>query len=51
MDRPLTVTLHIGEKQIDTLTDEQCEKMAQTLNETMSRYYSSHTDEYAKIKN
>lgn len=49
--KPLTVTLYIGDKQIDKLTDQQCEKMAQKLNETMSRYYSTHIDEYAKIKN
>jgi hypothetical protein len=46
----LTVTLHIGEKQIDRLTSEQSERMAQRLSETMSLYYTSHSDEYGKIK-
>lgn len=48
---PLTVTLHIGGKQIDKLTDEQCERMADRLSETMSRYYTAHSKEYQKIKN
>lgn len=51
MGKPLTVTLHIGGKQIEKLTDEQCEKMAQRLNETMSRYYTAHSEEFKKIKN
>ncbi len=49
-NKPLTVTLHIGGKQIEKLTTEQCEQMAQRLSETMSRYYTSHSDEYQKIK-
>ena len=48
--KPLTVTLHIGGKQIEKLTTEQCEQMAQRLSETMSRYYTSHSDEYQMIK-
>lgn len=50
MKKPLTVTLHIGGKQVDTLTDEQREHIAQRLSETVSRYYSSHPEEYQKIK-
>ena len=50
MNKPLTVTLHIGDKQIDRLTPEQCERMAQRLSETMSLYYTSHADEYQKMK-
>lgn len=49
-DKPLTVTLHIGGKQVDTLTDEQAEKMAQKLSETMSLYYAAHPDEFKKLK-
>ena len=48
--KPLTVTLHIGGKQVESLTDEQAEKMAQRLSEAMSLYYSNHPDEYLKIK-
>lgn len=50
MRKPLTVTLHIGGKEVETLTEEQREKMAQRLSEVMSRYYSNHMDEYLKMK-
>lgn len=52
MNKPLTVTLHIGGKQVDHLTTEQCERMLQRLGEAMSLYYSSpsHMEEYKKIK-
>ncbi len=49
--RPLTVTLYIGGKQVESLTDEQTEKMAERLSETMGRYYSQHPDEHKNIKN
>ena len=49
-DTKLTVTLHIGGKQVDTLTAEQSERMAQRLSETMSLYYTSHSEEYSKLK-
>lgn len=51
MNKPLTVTLHIGGKQVDTLTAEQRERVAQKLSEVMSRYYSAHPSEYQKLKN
>ena len=51
MSKPLTVTFHMGGRQIDRLTDAQCEKMARELSETMSRYYTTHIDEYKQIKN
>ena len=50
MSKPLTVTLHIGSKQVDTLTTEQREKMAQRLSEAVSAYYTSHVDEFLKLK-
>jgi phenylpyruvate tautomerase PptA (4-oxalocrotonate tautomerase family) len=46
----LTVTFHIGGKQVDKLTEEQKERMAQRLSEAMSTYYTAHPEEYAKIK-
>ena len=49
--KQLTVTLHIGGKQVDTLSAEQRERMAQRLSKTMSNYYTVHSDEYQKIKN
>lgn len=50
MNKPLTVTLHIGGKQVDTLTDEQREKIAQRIGEAMSTYYTAHPKEYQQIK-
>lgn len=50
MNKPLTVTLHIGGKQIDKLTAEQNEKMLQKLSKAMSLYYTAHPDEYLKLK-
>ena len=47
---PLTVTLHIGGKQVDKLTAEQCERMADRLSETMSRYYSNNILEFRRLK-
>lgn len=48
-NKELTVTLFIGGKQVDTLTAEQRERMAQKLSKVMSRYYSSHLEEYKVI--
>ena len=47
--KPLTVTLHIGGKQVDTLTEEQKEKMAKKLSESMSIYYAQHPEEFKKL--
>lgn len=49
-DKPLTFTLYIGGKQVDRLTEEQSEKIAQKLSEAMSLYYTAHPDEFKKIK-
>ena len=49
-DTKLTVTLHIGGKQVDTLTSEQSERMAQRLSEKMSLYYTAHPKEYQQLK-
>lgn len=49
-DTPLTVTLHIGGKQVDKLTSEQCERIAQKLSESMSIYYTAHPEEFKNIK-
>ena len=49
-EKKLTVTLHIGGKQVDKLTEEQCERIAQRLSETMSLYYTANPEEYREIK-
>ena len=50
MAKELTVTLHIGGNQIDKLTAEQSERMAQRLSETMSLYYTAHPTEFTQVK-
>ena len=47
---PLTVTLHIGGKQVDKLTTEQSERMAKRLSETMSLYYTANPGEFAMLQ-
>lgn len=47
--KELTVTFFIGGKQIDELTPEQSERMAERLSKAMSVYYTAHADEYQKI--
>ena len=49
-DTKLNVTLHIGGKQVDKLTPEQCERIAQKFSEVTSTYYTAHPEEYAKLK-
>lgn len=46
----LTCTFFVGGKQVETLTEEQRERMAQRLSEAMSIYYTAHPDEYLKLK-
>lgn len=50
MKNTLTVTLHIGGKQVDKLTAEQTERMAQRLSESMSLYYTTHPKEFSELK-
>lgn len=49
-EKELTVTLHIGGKQVDKLTPEQTERMAERLSESMSLYYTAHPEEYREMK-
>ena len=46
---PITVSLHIGGKQVDKLTPEQSEALAQRLSAAMSLYYTARPEEYRKI--
>lgn len=45
--KEITVKLFIGEKQVDRLPEDYCDRMMDRLSETMSRYYTEHPDEYA----
>lgn len=49
-EKKLTVTLHIGGKQVEKLTPEQCERMAERLSETMSLYYTANPAEYSQLE-
>lgn len=49
-EKKLTCTFHIGDKQIDKLTPEQTECLAERLSEVMSIYYTAHHDEYKQIQ-
>lgn len=48
--KPITVTLYVGDKQVDTLTEEQSERVAQRMSEAMSLYYTAHPEEYKRLK-
>ena len=48
--KELTVTLYVGRKQVDTLSPEQRERLAQKMSERLSIYYTAHPDEFLKIK-
>ena len=49
-EQKLTCTFYVGGKQVDKLTPEYLDKMAQRLGEAMSIYYSQHPDEYKLLK-
>ena len=48
--KPLTFTIYVGGKQVDKLTEEQIEKIAQRISDVTSLYYSNHPEEYKKLK-
>ena len=50
MKKPLTYTLYIGGKQVDKLTPEQLDRLAQRLSEAMSIYYTARPEEYKKLQ-
>lgn len=49
-DKPLTCTFYVGGKQVDRLTPEQLDRMAERMGEAVSRYYTAHSQEYAELK-
>lgn len=49
-ENKLTVTLHIGGQQVESLTSEQRERMAERLSDVMSIYYTAHPEEYSRLK-
>ena len=49
-EQKLTCTFFVGDKQVDKLTPEHLDKMAQRLGDVMSTYYTAHIEEYKQIK-
>lgn len=49
-EQTLTCTFFVGGKQVDRLTEEQCERMAQKVGEVLSTYYTAHPEEYRQLK-
>ena len=49
-NQTLTCTFYVGGVQVDKLTPEQLDRMAEKLGAAMSIYYTAHPAEYAKIK-
>lgn len=48
--KTLTCTFYVGGKQVDKLTPEQSERVAQRFGEAVSLYYTQHPDEFIKLK-
>ena len=49
-EQKLTCTFFVGGKQVEKLSPEYLEKMSQRLGEAMSLYYTSHPEEYQRLK-
>lgn len=49
-EKTLTCTFFVGGKQVDKLTPEQIDRMANKIGEALSIYYTAHPQEYANIK-
>ena len=49
-EKKLTCTFFVGNTQVDKLTPEHIDKMAQRLGEVLSLYYTQHPNEYRQIK-
>ena len=51
MAKQITVKLYIGNQEIETLTEEHREKIAERLSKEMSLYYTNNPNEYEKVWN
>jgi hypothetical protein len=47
--KPLTVTLYVGDRQVDTLTEAERERLSKKMSEAMSLYYTAHPEEYKAV--
>ena len=48
-EQKLTCTFFVNGVQVDKLSPEHLDKMAQRLGEVMSIYYTQHPDEYKQL--
>lgn len=49
-EKKLTCTFFVNGEQVEKLSPEYLEKMAQRLGEVMSIYYTAHIEEYKALK-
>lgn len=49
-EKKLTCTFFVGGKQVEKLSPEQTERMAEKVGEVLSVYYTAHPDEYSQLK-
>lgn len=47
--KAITVTLYVGAKQVDTLTEAERERLSKKMSEAMSLYYTAHPEEYKAV--
>ena len=47
--KKLTCTFFVGETQVDKLSPEHLDKMAQRLSKVMSLYYTANIEEYKQL--
>jgi hypothetical protein len=50
MAKELTCTFYINGEKVDSLSEEQLERMSERLSKAMSRYYSDRPEEYIKLQ-
>lgn len=48
--KPLTVSLYIGGKKIERLTEEECARQAAAASAALSLYYAAHPEEFEKLQ-
>ena len=46
----LSCTFFVGDKQVEKLTPEDTERMADRVSKALSTYYTVHVDEFVKFK-
>lgn len=49
-NKPITVTLFVGERQVQTLSTEQREALSRRLSRNMSTYYTAHPEQYERLQ-